>query len=317
MGLFVQPDEAKDYESAKINVVCKPYDMTVNRKLYPKTEMITATELDAEHSDFGGFSGMALKSDGSKLYAITDRARFLEAEPEANKKGGISCLRNVKLTPIRGTSGNTLTGSYLDSEGMTFGNKKETKIWISFERRPRVIEYNLNEEKKVPVRELTQPEIKSELTYNESYEAVRLLRNGEILLFPEYLPEKKKPENLRGYYLTKADRWKQVRIIQADAGRYVTDILELKTGDILTIERAFSVLTGPTVKLRRFKRKEFFSGVPQKGEILAAFNLKTGTDNFEAAASLPVADGELIYLMSDDNFIGLQKTLLITLKIHD
>jgi hypothetical protein len=318
LGLFVTPETAENYDVTKIDVSCKPYDIALDVKAYPKIKMISAVELNAAHTDFGGFSGMALKRDGSKIYAITDRARLAEADPVADPQGGISCWRSVSLRPLRGTSGDPLAGSYLDAEGMTFSNSEQTKALISFERRHRAVEYDLTEEKATPLRELKQPDIADELTYNESYETVRRLKNGDIILFPEYLPEKGAPSRLRGYVLNrKTDQWKQIRIMQTEVGRYVTDLIELKNGDILTLERAFTVLTGPTAIIRHFSRAEFMSGVPQKGEILASFNRQTGSDNFEAMASLPIADGELIYLLSDDNFLSLQKTLLVTLKIPD
>ena len=280
-----------------------------------KVDILSAVELRAAHIDFGGFSGAVIKKDGSKLYAVTDRARMLEAVPVADPKGGLSCLKDVTMRPVRGKDGEPLAGSYLDAEGLTFIDKREKNVYIGFERRHRVTEYDLTAESLTPLRNVPVPDIHNELTYNESYEAVRVLRDGTKLFFPEYLPLADKPSILRGYYQAAgAKKWKQILINQQKEGRYITDIAELRNGDIVTLERSFAVVAGPDIILRRFGRKHFLSGEPSAGEIIFRADREHGADNLEAMATLPSADGDLIYLMSDNNFLGFQKNLLITLR---
>lgn len=95
-----------------------------------------------------------------------------------------------------------------------------------------------------------------------------------------------------------------------------TDCAFLPDGDLLVLERGFAFLTF-FVQLRRIPADQIHPGATMEGEVL--FEAAGGdVDNFEALGVRTLPDGELrATIVSDDNFLGLQRTLLLDFTIPD
>src|SRR5690606_1515609 len=93
-----------------------------------------------------------------------------------------------------------------------------------------------------------------------------------------------------------------------------TDCAFLPDGDLLVLERGFAFLTF-TVQLRRIPAAGVQPGSTMEGEVL--FRASGGEiDNFEALGVRTLADGETCRtIISDDNFLGLQRTLLLDFEL--
>ena len=201
-------------------------------------------------------------------------------------------------------------GHYADSEGLSFG-QTENDILISFERAHRVVNYQLNETQLLPKKNYPALEIKK-LPYNESYESVRMLENGDILAVPEYyIPAKQK--NMMFYlYAPKTDILKTFFLVPSD-GHYITDVNILNNGDFITLERSFSILTGISIQMRHIKRADLFGKNPADGEVIFRMASGEGVDNLEGMAVIHSDNGNYLYVISDDNFTSLQDTIIFSM----
>ena len=86
----------------------------------------------------------------------------------------------------------------------------------------------------------------------------------------------------------------------------------LPDGDVLVLERAFSLLGGFRSRLVRLPQDSIRPGAVLEGREIARLMPPLTHDNLEAVATRRGAHGEtLIYLVSDDNFSVLQDTLLL------
>ena len=88
-----------------------------------------------------------------------------------------------------------------------------------------------------------------------------------------------------------------------------------RTGDLFVLERAFSPLQGPRARLKRIDAARIGEAVLE-GEEIARLGLLQGIDNIEGLSLVARTDGSLrAYLISDDNYSALQRTVLLTLAV--
>ncbi len=92
----------------------------------------------------------------------------------------------------------------------------------------------------------------------------------------------------------------------------VSDAALLPNGDLLLLERHFSLLRGISVRIRRVPQRDIRPGAVVDGAILIEADLGYQLDNMEGIAVHRSPAGEtIITLVSDDNFSALQRTLLL------
>jgi len=92
----------------------------------------------------------------------------------------------------------------------------------------------------------------------------------------------------------------------------ITDCALLPGGDLLLLERRFSWLSGPAVRIRRIAAAELRPGATVTGEQLLFGDVSQQVDNYEGLGLHRTAAGETVLtIVSDDNFSPLQRTLLM------
>ena len=90
----------------------------------------------------------------------------------------------------------------------------------------------------------------------------------------------------------------------------------LPDGDVLVLERSFSLLGGIVVRLVRVAPGDLVPGLLVVGREVARLQPPLTVDNFEGVAARRGPAGEtLIYLVSDNNFSALQRTLLLMFEL--
>jgi len=101
-------------------------------------------------------------------------------------------------------------------------------------------------------------------------------------------------------------------------GLRVTDATLLPRGDLLVIEHRYSAETGSIVRFVRVPRNAIAPNRRLEGLEMALLEPPLTTENFEAVSARRGAPGEaLVYVMSDDNFNPLQRTLLMLFAIKE
>lgn len=297
---------AGSYDDKLLNIKCSSHSV-VNRDSN-KTYVLGSVRLQAKDPDFGGFSGAVMTKDKKKIILITDRGRLLTARPMW-KGHQITCLKGGIMRTLRDTQSRPLTGHSADAEGLSFTDNEDT-VLISFERKHRIIEYDLKKQRLTPRRDFKKFR-DQKLGFNTSYEATRYLHGNKIIGFPE--EDLKDDDILRGYILDV--RKNTLKTLFLKYRNYmITDLAVLNNGDILTLERTFNFLSGMLIQMRHIKYDDFISGaMPADGEVVFKMTTSEGSDNFEAVIVSHSKDGNFIYLVSDDNFLSLQQTLILSL----
>jgi len=268
-------------------------------------------ELSSKDSRFGGLSGLALSEDGNHLYAISDRGYWLTARLHHDSQGVLRGVDSWQMASLLTPSGSVLKGSMRDAEALV--RDRDGSFIVGFERNPRLWRYPASREAfALPPQSLPLPADLFKAPSNGGLEAVAILPDRRFVL----ITERYKNENgtTKGWLMDK-NRFYSISYLQSD-GFEPTDISSLPNGDLLLLERRYNLLRGAIVRVRRLPATSIKPGARLKGEELALLKAPLEVDNFEGLAvrQHPTA-GTLLYMISDDNYSLLQRTLLLQFRL--
>ncbi len=274
-------------------------------------------EIRSPNDDLGGISGLIIRGNGTSLLGISDVGSWLTADL-TYRAGMLNGLENVHMAPLLGAPGENLQGKHAaDSEGLGLANNGD--ILVSFERYHRIARYDFDGAgAQARAAYIAIPEESENFSDNKGLEAVGQfpagsLLGGRILAVAErYLDD---DGNHTGWLLGDGDPVKLqfARVEDFD----ITAMTILPDGRLILLERAFSILLGPAMRLRLVEPAELRAGNVITGRELMRANSHETIDNMEGLANHVSEDGETILtLISDDNFRSFQRTLMMQFALR-
>jgi len=236
--------------------------------------------------------------------AVSDTGFWFTARP-VEDGGRIVGLADPRLAPILDGDGKPVAGKLnSDAEGLrTQSRDGRLEALVSFERKHSLRRFvarpDLAHANGRPVR---LPKSVTNLTRNAGLEALAVAPAGSafagaMLMIAERSLDR--DGNHRGRILggPRAGTFALMRSDDFD----VTDAAFLAGGHLLVLERRFSLLGGPAIRVRRVD-----------GRILVEADIRHQIDNMEGMALRPGAAGETrMLLISDDNKSPIQRTILL------
>ena len=98
----------------------------------------------------------------------------------------------------------------------------------------------------------------------------------------------------------------------------ISDAVLLPSGDLLLLERKFSLLEGVGIRIRRVPITSVVPGAVIDGPTIFDVDLGYEVDNMEGIDAHVTDEGETVLtLVSDDNFSMIQRTLLLQFTLAD
>jgi hypothetical protein len=196
-----------------------------------------------------------------------------------------------------------LIGARGDAEALALA--PNAGLVVAFERDPRLRIYPDGETRPIA---LPAPEGIERAPPNGGMEAVARLLDGRLLVVTEY---DEQPGRFVGW-IGGAGGWSRVTYL-CDQAYKPTGATTLANGDVLFVERRFPLLS---VRVRRAAATALKPGAEIKAEELARLEGSRTFDNMEGIDARQGPKGEtLIYLVSDDNFRRIQRTLLMMFEL--
>jgi hypothetical protein len=308
-------------EPLDIDVRATPIDHFLvsdrDRRRFGSLTFRSGLELRSDFNGFGGLSGLWRSPSGEELVGVTDNAHWLVAKV-ASSEGRLAGLRDVTVAPMLAGNGRPLrrTRSY-DTEGLTIAGGV---AYVSIERTQEVMRFNWARD---GVRSRGQPvpvpaEAKG-LPRNAGLEAIGLAParsplGGALVVIAERA-EKEDSLPTRGFILSGSKRGAFAVTRSRDYD--VTDLAFLSSGEMLLLERRFSVLQGPGARIRRIAATAIAPGATIDGEVIFEADAGHQIDNMEGMAVHRGQSGEtIVSLISDDNFSTLQRTILLEFTLE-
>lgn len=263
---------------------------------------------------FGGISGLIVAEDGASLTAVTDTGHWLTASLSYTD-GNLTSIGDLSLTAMRDLEGKPVAGSKRLGDAEAMAILPDGRIAVAFERRHRVWAYEIAADGFDAVAQpvLISPDLK-EAVNNKGLEALASLPDGSLLAITEATMAS--DTEIAGWHVKDGTAMDITlkRIPPFD----LTDMALLPSGDLLTLERRFSTLGGVGAQIRRIPASALEDKGPLDGDILYRSSAGQIVDNMEGIAVRETPDGRtLVYVVSDDNFNPLQRTLLLMFELTD
>lgn len=266
--------------------------------------------------NFGGWSGLVVGDDGSRLFSISDAGAWMTADIDY-REGRVSGLSNAALGPLESRDAKTLKKHRdRDAESTTLvsGTLSKSDVLVSFEQNARIGRFKLGPDGlSSPAGYVTLPREARRLSRNKGLEALAVLRGGPhkgslVAIAERFLDES---GNHTGWIWVKgaARRFNLTNINGFD----ITDAASLPNGNLVVLERRFRWTEGVKMRLRLIKAAEVKPGALIGGEILFEGDMAYDIDNMEGLGVSRNGQGETILtLISDNNFNPvIQRTILL------
>ena len=291
-------------------VVLDPTDRAVRQ--VGRLHFLGGLDLRSDEAAFGGLSGLDVTDDG-RLTAVTDRGHWFTASIVRDRTGRLVDLTDRALGPLLDPRGRPVAGEWRDAEAL---ERLPNGDWlVSFEGRHRVWRYAAEtgglQGRPTP---FPTPKGIAAAPLNGGLEALTPLPDGRVLMLAESL---RRTGGSRAGWLVGEGRIEPLGY-RTERDFKPTDAALLPNGDVLVLSRYFKLLGGFKARLERIPAGAIEGGAVLKGELLARFAPPLTVDNFEGVAVARDADGAtLVYILSDDNFHFLQRTLLLLFRLNE
>ena len=292
---------------------------TVQRRLDPERKELTrvgalefrgALEITSPHPAFGGLSGIELNADGSRMTAVSDKGTWITARLRYDERGWLAGLEDGAVAPILDPQGRTLDEKRTqDAESLAVLPNGD--LLVAFERRHRLWRYAADPGPgSHKASAWPNPPGLADYPDNLGLEAIATLADGRVLAITENALTGANGDSHFPAFLWNGESWDRFSYRRTGAFR-PSGLARLPDGDLLVLERSFSWLAGVAARLVRVPAAALRPGALVEGEELAALAPPLLTDNWEGLTVRRAANGEtLVYLLSDDNFLLIQRNLL-------
>ena len=274
--------------------------------------LLSSFVLHSSEERFGGLSGLEVDETGQVLYAVSDRGYGLSARLQHDATDRLLRLDRWQIVPLRGLNGRIAPRRQRDAEALI---QEPDGAWlVAFEQIHRVWRYPPSALAFTAVPEpVAMPAVMSKAPGNGGVEAMTRLADGRLLVMTE------KFENAEGHYkgwLVSSEGSAEIAY-RAKNGFRPTALATLPNGDVLLLERRYRPWLGVAIRLRCIPASRIQPQAQLQGRELLRLEPPLVVDNFEGLAVRSGAQpGVLIYLVSDDNYNFIQRTLFLQFRLE-
>ena len=281
-------------------------------------EFVGGLELSAQDRRFGQFSGLRFLSPGEEFIGVADHGYWFRGRVE--RDGDLVPVRvsDFSLQAMVDANGNAVDAKEdKDAEGLEVHDGIAT---VAFERDARIVEYAIGPGGiGGPLREIDFVVPRNELRYNQGFETIARAPDGGHLDGARIVVAERSIDTEGNIFAAIVEGPQRGIFKVRRSGDFdVTDGAFLPDGDLLLLERRFSIAQGVAMRLRRIEAETLMPGALVDGTILMQADLAYRIDNMEALDVWQRDDGKtIVSLVSDDNQSFLQRTIYLEFVLVD
>jgi hypothetical protein len=248
---------------------------------------------------FGGFSGVEVNADGTRLTAVSDRGRVVQARM-VREAGRLVALALEKNAPLKGADGKALRGQMRDAEALALDDTGQ--LYISFEHDHHVARISPESGVTTP---LPRHDDFAGFAPNAGMETLAAHPDGRLFAAPEGGGPTSGPIPL---YAFDGTTWTIAAKIPRQGPFLPVDADFAEDGTLYLLERTITPL-GFRSRIRSFDLT-----APGLGEVTLLTSGPGQYDNLEALSTWQDAAGQTrLTLLSDDNFFVMQRNEVVEL----
>ncbi len=287
-----------------------------NAQQFGPLAFVGGLEMVSPTRDFGALSAIGLRAGSNRFVMVADTGFFVIGDIARDQTGVPTGLSGVQITQIPGPGGATTSAKWqADAEGIAIDGER---LLVSFEREHRIVtfaedgagyRYARTDQPPVPLRELRQ---------NRGFEGIAFASAaspfaGALVGVSEKSLDR--AGNIMGFVQQPDGTSHEFSVRRTDEFD-VTDIGFLPDGDLILLERRFTILTGVAMRLRRISRGDIVKGATVDGNVMLEADMRYQIDNMEGLAITVDPDGvPRLTIVSDDNHSLLQRNLLLEFRL--
>jgi hypothetical protein len=287
------------------------------RMRFGSLEFRGGLQLTSTEEVFGGLSGLLVARDGASFVAISDRGQWFRGTL-TYRDGRLAALTDVETAPIRGPDGAAYSSrARFDSESLT---EYAGKYCVGVERQNEIVCFDFAKQGLLARAQSIQvPAVVKIFPNNHGLEALVGVPAGQELAGALVAISERSLDSEGNIVAVMIGGPRPGSFSIKRTENYdVSDVALMPNGDLLLLERHFSLLRGIGVRIRRLMQRDVRPGAVVDGEILIEADLGYQLDNMEGIAVHRSPTGEtIITLVSDDNFSALQRTLLLQFALAE
>jgi len=297
------------FPQPEIRVTATPIPLDPNdpgHRVVGRLRYLAGWQLESRQRDFGGYSSLSVRGD--HFLALSDGGDYLSFR--MNGAGVIDQTRFGQLPAFPAYSGNK---GDRDSESMTIGPNGD--IWVGFEFRNAILRYDPDFAR---LHSIGFPPAMRKWAVNSGAEAMVRLDGGQFvilsegnavaphvhdsLLFPGDPTQARNPPFHFGY--------------RPPRGYVPTDVAQLPDGRLIVLHRRFGIWEGFSAALAIVDPADIKPGATVGAEPVAEIKPPLNVDNMEGI-SVTQEDGRtVLWLISDDNQVPIERTLLLKFALE-
>lgn len=305
-----------DDESIQINSRLIPnFRVGSDQTRFGDFEFIGGLELSSPSAVLGAMSAIRLSADRNRFLGVMDTGFWYAGRFERGPDGELTGIANFTASPILDAEGESSEEKWrVDAEGLAVRGEE---VLVSFERRSRVDVYPAKAPgSSKPSGSLPLQIPLEELRNNRGLEAI-MVAPAASALAGEVVVVSEKSLNASGdiYAAVLTGPSKGVFFVKRHPPYDVTDGDFLPNGDLLLLERRFSIAEGIGMRIRRIDGSRLGPGNLVDGPVLLEADFGEQIDNMEGLdVSTDDAGQTFVTLVSDDNHSILQRNLVLEFR---
>lgn len=267
--------------------------------------------LTSSFPGFGGLSAIRLDRKGERFISLSDKGswftgRIVYAGSE------MTGLADVEAAPMLGADGRPITArGWFDSESLALDG---SLAYVGLERVNQVLRFDFADGfTRARGEVVPMPPAVKKLPFNKGLEALVVVSKG-LPLAGTLIALSERGLDAQGNliaFLVGGPSPGQFSVRRTESFD-ISDAAILASGELLILERKFSLLAGVGIRIRRIPLASIAPGALVDGPAIFHADLGQEIDNIEGLDAYVTPEGATVLTMvSDDNFSLLQRTLLL------
>jgi hypothetical protein len=267
--------------------------------------------LTSSFPGFGGLSGIRLDSKGERFISFSDKGSWFTGRI-VYQGSEMTGLADVEAAPMLGADGRPITArGWFDSESIALDGPF---VYIGLERVNQVLRFDFSEGFTRSRGEIVpMPPAVKKLPFNKGLEALVMVPKG-LPLAGTLIALSERGLDANGNlvaFLVGGPSPGQFSVRRTD-NFDISDATLLASGELLVLERKFSLVEGVGIRIRRIPLQSIAPDALVDGPAIFQADLGYEIDNMECIDAFVTPDGDTVLTMvSDDNFSMIQRTLLL------
>jgi hypothetical protein len=281
-------------------------------------EFVGGLEMTSTNPEFSGLSAFRYLDSGKEFVGITDTGLWYAGKMLRDERGRPASISDFRLAPIQSEEGMPVEGKWnSDAEGMSVSGPTVT---MSFERFHRIAEFALDLENFASKpKDIPLPIPKNELRNNRGVETIAYAPASSPLQGARVAVTEKSINKAGDMFAAVLEGPREgIFYVKRLDDFDISDGDFLPDGDLLLLERRFSIASGVTMRIRRIAAADIRPGATVDGPFILQADMRYQIDNMEGLDVWQAEDGSTrLSMVSDDNHSIVQRNLYLEFRLAE